>query len=162
MPEHRTDTAATPAPDDTLRERLAEVLADRFRSYATGHVSDHRYEIVDALLPTIRNHAGAELAQHRRMANLSDVVADATGEDLDVLEARAEKAEREIPLRAAMRVAADHMAECRECGIEHKPRPHPNGPRYADTWAAEDGHSYRSRNRTVADVLRNELEATDG
>lgn len=120
---------------DDLREQLAEALTAHLPGYVDGTCG-----CGDGTDTDVRHLTDALLPLIR------DHVAAAV------------QAEREIPLR----VAADHMAECRECGIEHKPRPHPNGPRYADTWAAEDGHTYRSRNRTVADVLRNELEATDG
>lgn len=40
-------------------------------------------------------------------------------------------------------VAADWLAVCIDCGQEHQEREIGNG--YAPTWAAEDGHAYRSR-----------------
>lgn len=60
-------------------------------------------------------------------------------------------------LHEAMRMIADYFAECRHCGQEHKPRPHPKGEGYADTFAAEDGHYYRARQAGAAEVLRREM-----
>jgi hypothetical protein len=46
----------------------------------------------------------------------------------------------------------DHLAECVECGKEHKELRVPTGDSkypYRSSWAGPDGHSYRSRLHTI-------------
>lgn len=74
MPEHRTDTAATPAPDDTLRDRLADQIAATWHELACGSPPScgqrnceaggsmpraQALNLADALLPLIREHTAA-------------------------------------------------------------------------------------------------------
>lgn len=83
MPEHRTDTAATPAPDDTLRERIQTLLARTadeidmefdHQEHPEGtcpicdalFVAGHQVrDLVDALLPLIRDHVAAAVQAER-------------------------------------------------------------------------------------------------
>lgn len=84
MPEHRTDAAAIPAPDDTLRERLAE------RASLLAVSKSEQAKIVDVLLPTVREHVTAAVQTERER-----VIAVSNSQELSFLE-RAERAEAAI------------------------------------------------------------------